>query len=107
MAGWFELKNSEKQFMFNLKGANSETVLTSEGYVTKAGAEGGIASVKLNAPFDARDQLDLFLHGGKGQWHRLREGQRAFCANERPDEVAAGLLLPPGGMFSRATPNTP
>jgi len=50
----FDLKRSGSQFMFNLKGANGETVLTSERYLTKQGAQGGIASVKVNAPTDAR-----------------------------------------------------
>ena len=54
MAGSFELKPSEGQFMFNLKGANGEIVLTSERYANKAGAQNGIASVKTNAPIDAR-----------------------------------------------------
>jgi uncharacterized protein YegP (UPF0339 family) len=40
--------------MFNLKAANNETVLTSELYTTKQSAEGVIASVKANAPSDAR-----------------------------------------------------
>ena len=50
----FDLKRSGTQFMFNLKGANNEVVLTSERYTTKQSAEGGIASVKANAPLDAR-----------------------------------------------------
>ncbi len=50
----FDLKRSVDQFMFNLKAANGETVLTSERYKTKHGAESGIASVKTNAPLDAR-----------------------------------------------------
>lgn len=40
--------------MFNLKGGNGEVVLTSERYTTKQSAEGGIASVKVNSPHDAR-----------------------------------------------------
>ncbi|WP_313299581.1 YegP family protein [Diaphorobacter sp.] len=35
---------------------NGETVLTSERYTSKQNAEGGILSVKANAPYDARDQ---------------------------------------------------
>ena len=40
--------------MFNLKAGNHETILTSENYASKAGANNGIASVKINAPNDAR-----------------------------------------------------
>lgn len=54
MSAHFHLKPSGSQFMFNLKGGNGETVLTSELYVSKQGAHGGIASVKVNAPLDAR-----------------------------------------------------
>lgn len=71
----FDLKRSGTQFMFNLKAANNETVLTSERYVTKQGAVSGIASVKANAPFDARykklvasNSLPYFtLTGGNGE----------------------------------------
>jgi uncharacterized protein YegP (UPF0339 family) len=54
MAAYFHLKPSGTQWMFNLKGGNGETVLTSERYTTKQSAESGIASVKVNAPLDAR-----------------------------------------------------
>ena len=55
MAGTFELKKTNAgQFMFNLKAGNGQVILTSESYVTKQGAEGGIASVRTNAPVDAR-----------------------------------------------------
>lgn len=54
MAGYYVLKRSGTQFMFNLKAGNHETILTSERYTTKQAAEGGIASVKTNSPIDAR-----------------------------------------------------
>lgn len=55
MAGTLELKKSSTgQFMFNLKAGNGQVILTSESYATKQGAEGGIASVRTNAPLDAR-----------------------------------------------------
>lgn len=50
----FDLKRSGAQFMFNLKGGNGEIVLTSERYTTKESARGGIATVKVNSPNDAR-----------------------------------------------------
>jgi uncharacterized protein YegP (UPF0339 family) len=44
MPGKFELKKSPSgQFMFNLKASNGQVILTSEQYVDKRGAEGGIA----------------------------------------------------------------
>lgn len=55
MAGKFELyKSTNGQFRFRLKAGNGEIILSSEGYVSKAGAENGIQSVKTNAPNDAR-----------------------------------------------------
>ena len=43
----FEGKNG--QWYFRLKAANGQTILTSEGYTSKQGAEKGVASVKKNA----------------------------------------------------------
>ena len=55
MPGTFELKSAAAgQFRFNLKAANGETILSSENYTSKAGAQNGIASVKANAAVDAR-----------------------------------------------------
>lgn len=52
--GYYVLKRSGSQFMFNLKAANHETILTSERYASMQSAEGGIASVKANSSIDAR-----------------------------------------------------
>ena len=53
MAGKFEIKKSKSgQFMFNLKAANGQIILTSQLYQAKADAKGGIDSVKRNAPND-------------------------------------------------------
>jgi len=55
MAGYFELKAAAGgKFSFNLKAANHQVILTSEVYTGKPAAEGGIASVKKNAPDDSR-----------------------------------------------------
>ncbi len=57
MSGYFEIKAAAgAQFMFNLKAGNHEVILTSERYGTRAGAEDGIASVKVNAALDDRYQ---------------------------------------------------
>ena len=54
MAAKFEIKKSaDEQFMFNLKAANGEVILTSETYRQKRSAEQGIASVKANAGDDS------------------------------------------------------
>lgn len=54
MPAHFHLKPSGNQWMFNLKGGNGEVVLTSERYVSRQGAQDGVASVKVNAPLEAR-----------------------------------------------------
>ncbi|WP_223261218.1 YegP family protein [Methylophilus medardicus] len=58
MAGWFELTKSDKteQFSFVLKAGNSEPILRSEQYTTKAAALNGITSVQTNSALDARYQ---------------------------------------------------
>jgi len=53
-AGYFVLTKSGIQFRFVLKAGNHETILTSELYTSKAGAQNGIASVKTNSNTDAR-----------------------------------------------------
>ncbi|MCR9165516.1 MAG: YegP family protein [bacterium] len=40
-----------------------QNLLASEGYTTKAGAENGIASVKTNAPIDARYEKKTSTNG--------------------------------------------
>ncbi|MBD9479856.1 YegP family protein [Pseudoxanthomonas sp. PXM02] len=54
MAARYVLSRSGTQFRFVLKAGNNETILTSELYTTKAGAQGGIQSVKNNSPYDER-----------------------------------------------------
>lgn len=50
MTGKFELKMAKDgQFMFNLKAANGQVILTSELYKTKPSAENGIESVRKNS----------------------------------------------------------
>ena len=40
------------EYQFNLKAANGQVILVSEGYITKAACENGIASVMKHAPDD-------------------------------------------------------
>jgi uncharacterized protein len=53
MAAKFLLTMSDNgKFMFNLRAANGEAILTSQLYETKHSAEEGIESVRRNAAFD-------------------------------------------------------
>lgn len=72
MSAYFHLKPSGTQYMFNLKGGNGEVVLTSERYTTKQSAEGGIASVKVNSPHDAR--YDRRINSGGSPYFVLKAG---------------------------------
>ncbi|KRD09015.1 hypothetical protein ASE21_14285 [Flavobacterium sp. Root901] len=47
-------KRTNGEFQFNLKAGNGQTILTSEGYSTKAAALSGIESVKTNSQDDSR-----------------------------------------------------
>jgi uncharacterized protein YegP (UPF0339 family) len=55
MTGMYALsKTSDGRFLFNLKAANGEKILTSESYDAKASAVNGIESVRSNAPNDTQ-----------------------------------------------------
>ncbi len=45
-------KRTNGEYQFNLNASNGQVILTSEGYVSKSGAENGIDSVKKHAPAD-------------------------------------------------------
>ena len=50
MAGKFVISKDKKgEYRFVLKAGNGEIIASSEGYTTKAGAQGGIESVRKNA----------------------------------------------------------
>ena len=55
MNATFEIKRAaDGKFMFNLKSANDQVILTSQTYDSKESARVGIASVKQNATLDER-----------------------------------------------------
>ena len=54
MAGSFELKASGDGFMFNVKAANAQVVLTSQRYSTQQAALEGVESGRVNSPLDER-----------------------------------------------------
>ena len=54
-------KNGE--FQFNLKATNGQTILTSEGYTTRAACLNGIESVKKNCKVDARFDKKVASNG--------------------------------------------
>ncbi len=50
-------KTANGKFMFNLKAANHEVILTSEAYEQKASALAGIESVRANGTQDANFEM--------------------------------------------------
>ena len=51
----FEIKKSaDGKYVFNLKSANDQVILTSQTYESKEGAEIGIASIRQNAAIDGQ-----------------------------------------------------
>ena len=64
MTGWYEIaKNDKGQFSFVLKAANSQVILRSQQYESKASAQGGVSSVQANSPRDERYLLDTASDG--------------------------------------------
>jgi uncharacterized protein YegP (UPF0339 family) len=64
MAAKFELKTAKgDQFVFNLKAANGEVILSSETYKSKSGALNGIESVRKNAQSDVAFKREVTKNG--------------------------------------------
>lgn len=51
------LKSSNNKYYFNLHAGNSQVIATSQMYNSKQACEGGIASVKENAPVAETEDL--------------------------------------------------
>ena len=86
--GYYVLEKSSDQFKFNLKADNHETILTSERYVTKAGAQGGIASCQENSPIDARyDRLSA--RDGKPYFNLKAANGQVIGTSETYNSTAA------------------
>jgi len=64
MTGWFEIAMNDKgQHSFVLKATNSQVILRSQQYESKASAQGGVTSVQVNAPLDDRYELATATDG--------------------------------------------
>lgn len=56
-------KQTNDEYMFNLKAENGEIILTSEGYTAKSSCKNGIDSVKANAPEHMRYEQKIAVNG--------------------------------------------
>jgi uncharacterized protein YegP (UPF0339 family) len=96
MAGFFQLKTaSNAQWMFNLKAGNHETILTSESYSSKAGAQAGIESVRKNAPADSNYERNTASNGSPFFVLKAANGQALGRS-----EVYSSLQAMEGGVAS-------
>jgi uncharacterized protein YegP (UPF0339 family) len=101
-------KTADGRFVFNLKAANDQVILTSEAYETKESAQGGIASVRNNAVTDTQyeeltgsDGLPYFvLHAanrqviGRSQMYSSRESMhKGMAAVKRNAPIAETVDL--------------
>jgi len=84
-------KDQAGEFRFRLRARNGEIILrSSEGYNSKQGCQGGIASVKINAPFDERydrrtatnGQYYFILRGRNGEALGMSEMYQTTAGRE-------------------------
>lgn len=106
MSAKFVIKKSTNgQVFFNLKAGNGETILTSELYARKDGAQTGIASVRVNAPLDERYERKTATNGqhtfvlkaangepiGRGELYTTTTGRENGIAAVKRDAPGAGV----------------
>lgn len=81
-------KRANGEFQFNLKAGNGQTILTSEGYSTKAACLNGIESVKTNSQDDSRfDKKESA--SGKPYFNLKASNGQIIGASEMYESVAA------------------
>ena len=81
-------KRTNGEFQFNLKASNGQTILTSEGYSTKAGCQGGIDSVKRNSPDDSKYDRKTSSNG-KPYFNLKAANAEIIGSSEMYESVAA------------------
>ena len=90
MTGIFELKKSKSdQYMFTLKAANGQVILTSEFYQTKAAAENGIESVKKNGSNDSNFEHKMSMKGEA--YFTLKAANKQIIGKSEMYPVASGM----------------
>ncbi|ABQ07215.1 MULTISPECIES: YegP family protein [Flavobacterium] len=81
-------KRTNGEFQFNLKAGNGQTILTSEGYTTKAACTNGIESVKTNSQDDNRyDRKEA--KNGKPYFNLKASNGQIIGASEVYESVSA------------------
>jgi uncharacterized protein YegP (UPF0339 family) len=94
------------EYRFRLiAGGNYEPILASEGYVNKQGCNNGIASVRTNAPFDARydrkssvnNKFYFVLKAGNGE--TIGTSEMYETAVNRDHGIEAVKIYAPGAII--------
>ena len=81
-------KRANGEFQFNLKAGNGQTILTSEGYSSKAACLSGIESVKTNSQDDSKyDKKES--SSGKPYFNLKAANGQNIGASEMYESVAA------------------
>ena len=85
MAGEFECyKDKAGEYRFRLKAGNGQTILSSEGYSSKAGCTNGIESVRVNSI-----KLDRFVKketdGGKFRFNLMASNGQVIGTSQSYD----------------------
>lgn len=63
MGNFVMTKRENGEFQFNLKAGNGQTILSSQGYASKASCESGIASVRTNSLEDSKFERMMSANG--------------------------------------------
>jgi len=89
MAGKFEIYTDKAgEYRFRLVASNGQTVLSSEGYTTKAAAANGIESVKKNAE-DKAMFIPLTTEGGKFRFNLKARNNQVIGVSQLYSSAAA------------------
>jgi uncharacterized protein YegP (UPF0339 family) len=109
MTATFEIKRTaDGKYVFNLKSANDQVILTSQSYENKEAAEAGISSVRHNAILDEQYEEKIESDGhpyfvlfavnrkeiGRSQMYSSREAMRKGIASvKRNSQIAVSVDL--------------
>lgn len=81
-------KRSNGEFQFNLKAANGQNILSSEGYSSRAACENGIESVKKNSQDDIK--FDRKTSSNGKFYFNLKASNGQIIATSEMYEAEAG-----------------
>ncbi|MGB8194539.1 MAG: YegP family protein [Chitinophagaceae bacterium] len=100
--------SSNSEYYYHLRSSNGEMILNGEGYRTKQSCYDGIASVKVNAPFDKRyDRRDgtsnytFNLKAANGEI--IGRSENYTTSNARENGIAAVKREAPGAPIEDLT----